>query len=57
MMETKGLSNFYKETGCKLEVKNGKPYYGGDLDLEDTPLITGGFIKKMRNILTPFYLK
>ena len=24
-----------KETGYKLEIRNGKPYYIGDLDLRD----------------------
>lgn len=35
------IEQFEKETGYKLEIRNGKPYYIGDLDLRD---ITISFI-------------
>lgn len=33
---TQVINEFKKETGITLEIKNGKPYYGGSLYLSDT---------------------
>ena len=45
------IDKFYKETGYELEIKDGKPYYGGWLDLSYTKisklpdnLVVGGFL-------------
>ena len=32
------IEKFHKETGIKLEIKDGKPYYGGWLDLRETAI-------------------
>lgn len=45
------IEKFHKETGIKLEIKDGKPYYGGWLDLQGTAitslpdnLVVGGWL-------------
>ena len=48
---TQQIEKFYKETGKKLEIKDGKPYYGDSLDLRGTAitslpdnLVVGGYL-------------
>ena len=38
MTQSEQLQQFYKETGIKLEIKDGKPYYGDYLDLRGTAI-------------------
>ena len=38
MLTKQDIEKFYKETGKKLEIKDGKPYYGGNLDLRGTAI-------------------
>ena len=35
---TEQIEKFKKETGIKLDIKDGKPYYGGNLDLRGTAI-------------------
>lgn len=43
---TEQVEKFYKETGKRLEIKDGKPYYDGWLDLHKTAITSSeGLVK------------
>ena len=56
---TQQIEKFYKETGKKLEIKDGKPYYGDSLDLRGTAitslpdnLVVGGYLNLYETAIT-----
>lgn len=56
---TEQVEKFYKETGKKIEIKDGKPYRGGNLDLRGTAitslpnnLVVGGSLNLYNTAIT-----